>query len=143
MPITATPIDRHRPAERQFSSQQLAFWGSLMRRFAVLIASAAVNVATIPAVAAECTSIKGTDASCARWATVPANATDKEKSCRAYAASFYESVMLRQAAAHRLDGARVLAAIDSVINAFNDLLATKCGVERHCCPAMAMHEVRR
>ena len=35
--------------------------------------------------------------------------------------------MLRQAAANRVDGARVLAAIDSVINAFNDLLATKCG----------------
>jgi hypothetical protein len=101
-----------------------------MRRFAVLIASAAVNATTIPAVAAECTSIKGIDPSCARWATVqsqPANAADKEKSCRAYAASFHESVMLRRAAAHRVDGARVLAAIDSVINAFNDLLATKCG----------------
>jgi hypothetical protein len=130
MPITVTPTHRHRPAERQFSSQQLAFWSSLMRRFAVLIASAAVNVATIPAVAAECTSIKGFDASCARWATVqsqPANNADKEKSCRAYAASFYETVMLRQAAAHRVDGARVMAAIDSVIIAFNDLLATECG----------------
>jgi hypothetical protein len=102
-----------------------------MRRIAVLIASAAINASTIPALAAECTSNKGIDASCARWATVqsqPANAVaDKEKSCRAYAASFYESVTLRQAAANRVDGARVLAAIDSVINAFNDLLATKCG----------------
>ena len=101
-----------------------------MRRIAVFIASAAINATTIPAVAAECTSNKGVDASCARSAMVqsqPANAADKEKSCRAYAASFYESVMLRQAAAHRVDGARVLAAIDSVINAFSDLLATKCG----------------
>ena len=101
-----------------------------MRKFAVLIASAAINATTFPAVAAECTSDKGIDASCARWATVqsqPVNAADKEKSCRAYAASFYESVMLRQAAARRVDGAQVLAAIDSVINAFNDLLATKCG----------------
>jgi hypothetical protein len=35
--------------------------------------------------------------------------------------------MLRQAAADRVDGARVLTALDSVINAFNDLFATKCG----------------
>ena len=33
--------------------------------------------------------------------------TKAGKSCRAYAASFYESVMLRQAAAHRVDGAGV------------------------------------
>jgi hypothetical protein len=30
-------------------------------------------------------------------------------------------------AAQRVDGAQVLAALDSVINAVNDLLATKCG----------------
>jgi hypothetical protein len=101
-----------------------------MRRIAVLIASAAISASTIPAVAAECTSNKDIDASCTRWATVqsqPANAAEKEKSCRAYAASFYQSVMLRQVATQRVDGARVLAALDSVINAFNDLLATKCG----------------
>ena len=101
-----------------------------MRRIAVLIASAAINASTIPAVAAEFTSNKDIDASRARRATVhsqPANAADNEKTCRAYAASFYESVMLRQAAAGRGDGAWVLTALDSVINAFNDLLATKCG----------------
>jgi hypothetical protein len=76
-------------------------------------------------VAAECI-----DDSCARSAAVrsqPASVADKEKSCRGYAASFYESVMLRHVAAQRVDGAQVLAALDSVINAFNDLLATKCG----------------
>jgi len=98
-----------------------------MRRIAVLIASAAINASTIPAVAAEHTSNKDIDA--ARAVTVqsrPVNAADNEKTCRAYAASFYESVVLRQAAAGRVDGERVLAALDSVINAFNDLLATKC-----------------
>jgi hypothetical protein len=98
-----------------------------MRRIAVLIASVAINASTIPAIAAQCTSA---DAFCGRWPTVqsqPTNADDKDKSCRAYAASFYESVILRQVAANRVDGARVLAALDSVINAFNDLLATKCG----------------
>jgi hypothetical protein len=99
-----------------------------MRRIAVLIASAAINASTIPAVAAEFTSNNAIDASRARSATVQtASAADKEKTCRAYAASFYESVMMRQAAASRVDGARVLAVLDTVINAFNDLFATKCG----------------
>ena len=101
-----------------------------MRRIAVLIASAAINASTIPAVASECTSIKDIDASRSRWEQLrsqPAKAANKEMTCRAYAASFYESAMLRQAAASRVDGERVLAALDSVINAFNDLLATKCG----------------
>jgi hypothetical protein len=101
-----------------------------MKRIAILIASAAINASTIPAVAAECTSIKHVGTSCARLATVNSkqvDAADNEKICRAYAASFYESVMLRQASASRVDGASALAALDSVINAFNDLLATKCG----------------
>ena len=101
-----------------------------MRRIIIFIASAAINASTIPVVAADYTSNKYIDASRTRLATVhsqPANATDNEKICRAYAASFYESVMLRQASASRVDGAPVLAALDSVINAFNDLLAKKCG----------------
>ena len=103
-----------------------------MREIAVLIAFVAINASTSPALAADCTSNKDIDASCARSATAQsqapnANAADKEKVCRAYAASFYQSVMLRQDAAKRVDGARVLVALDSVIDAFNDLLATKCG----------------
>jgi hypothetical protein len=65
-----------------------------------------------------------------RWATLrsqQANAADNEKTCRAYAASFYESVTLRQAAARCVDRERKLAVVDSEINTFNDLLATKCG----------------
>jgi hypothetical protein len=101
-----------------------------MRRITVLIASALINASTIPGLAAESTSNKDVNPVLAVSATVhgkPANATDNEKTCRAYAASFDESVMRRQAAAGRIDGARVLTALDSVINAFNDLLATKCG----------------
>jgi len=98
-----------------------------MRRIAVLIASLAINAFTIPAVAAECTS-KSIDASCAgSAAAVDGKPADKEIACRAYAASFYQSVMLRQVAASRADGARVLVALDFVVNAFNDLLATRCG----------------
>ena len=101
-----------------------------MRRITVLIASALINASTIPALAAESTLNKDVNPARAVSATLhskPANAADNEKTCRAYAASFYESVMLRQAAAGRVDGARVLTALDSVINAFKDLLATKCG----------------
>ena len=101
-----------------------------MRRITVLIASALIHASTIPGPAAESTSNKDVNPALAVSATVhgkAANAADNEKTCRAYAASFYESVTLRQAAAKCLDGARFLAALDSEINAFNDLLATKCG----------------
>jgi hypothetical protein len=101
-----------------------------MMRIIVLMASAAINASAIPTVASTCTSNKDVDASRTRWATLrsqPAKAADNEKNCRAYAASFYESVTLRQAAARCVDGERILAVLDSEINAFNDLLATRCG----------------
>ena|SRR5437016_4193913 len=101
-----------------------------MRRITVLIASALINASTIPGLAAESTSNKDVDPALPVSAILhgkPANAADNEKTCRAHAASFHESMMLRQAAAGRVDGARVLTALDFVINAFNDLLATKCG----------------
>ena len=101
-----------------------------MRRITVLVASVLINASTIPGLAAEPTSNKDVDPTLPVSATLhgkPANAADSEKTCRAYAASFHESVMRRQAAAGRVDGARVLTALDFVINAFSDLLATKCG----------------
>ena len=101
-----------------------------MRRIALLFASAVINVSTIPAVASECMSTRDLDASRARWATLlsqPANVVDQEKTCRAYATSFYEFVTLRQAAARCADSERNLALLDSEINAFNDLISTKCG----------------
>jgi hypothetical protein len=98
-----------------------------MRRIIVLIVSAAINASTIPAVAANSTSIDATRTSSATVRSQPANAADDEKACRAYAASFYESVTLRQAAARYAHGDRTLALLDTVINAFSDLLATTCG----------------
>jgi hypothetical protein len=101
-----------------------------MRRIIVLVASAAINASTVSAVAAECTLNNDIDTAPTRFATVhsqPTNAADNDKACRAYAASFYESVMLRQAAARYAGGERTLALLDSVVTAFNDLLATKCG----------------
>ena len=101
-----------------------------MRKITVLIASALINASTIPVLAAEPTLNKDGYPAREVSATVhgkPANAADNEKTCRAYAASFYESVTLRQAAAGCVDRERNLAALDSEIKAFNDLLATKCG----------------
>jgi hypothetical protein len=104
-----------------------------MTRFAALFASAVISVSTIPALASECASTKDIDASSARWTAVRAQlakAADNETNCRAYAASFYESVTLRHAAAlcaRSADQARNLVVLDSEIDAFNNLLATKCG----------------
>jgi hypothetical protein len=101
-----------------------------MKRITVLIASALINASTLPGFAWESTLNKDVNAARAVSATVlskPANAADNEKTCRAYATSFYKSVMLPQAAADRVDGAWLLTALDSVINASNDLFATKCG----------------
>ncbi|WFU21775.1 hypothetical protein QA649_27165 [Bradyrhizobium sp. CB1717] len=100
-----------------------------MRRITVLIASALINASTIPGLAADSTLNKDVNVARAVSATVsskPANAADNEKACRAYAASFYKSAMLRQAAAGRVDGAWVLIALESVIEAFKHLSATKC-----------------
>jgi len=102
-----------------------------MRRILILFAFAAINASAIPAVAAECTSAKEIDASRSRWELVrsqPAKAADNERACRAYAASFFESVTLRQVAATcAADDRRNLALLDTEIDAFNDLLATRCG----------------
>jgi hypothetical protein len=101
-----------------------------MKRITVLIASALINASTIPGLAAESMSNENADPAPPVSAALhgkSANAADNERTCRAYAASFHESMMLRQAAAGRVDGARVLTALDFVISAFNDLLATKCG----------------
>jgi len=101
-----------------------------MRRRLILVALAAINVSTVPAAGVECTSIKDIDASRSRWELLrsqAAKAADREKICSAYAESFYESVTLRQAVANCAAGGRNLTVLDSEINAFNDLLATKCG----------------
>src|SRR5271157_4941850 len=101
-----------------------------MRRITVVVASAVINASTIPSLAAECASNRDIDASRARWELLrsqPAKAADKELICRAYAASFYESVTLRTTATRCAGGERNPAVLDAEIDAFKDLLATKCG----------------
>ncbi|WP_342732911.1 hypothetical protein [Bradyrhizobium sp. B117] len=99
-----------------------------MRRITVLIASALINASTIPGLAAP---TLNKDVFVARGVSAsvhskPDNAADSEKTCRAYAASYYESAVLRQIAAGRADGALVLTAVQSVIKAFKDVFGTKC-----------------
>ena len=100
-----------------------------MIRFAILLVSATINASTVPAAASQCASPTAIAAIRTHWAAVRSQlskATDHEAACRAYAASFYESVTTRQAVASCTGGADI-SALDSEINAFNELLATRCG----------------
>jgi hypothetical protein len=101
----------------------------MMIRLAILLTSATINASTVPAAASQCASPPAIAAIRTHWAAVRSQlskATDNEAVCRAYAASFYESVTTRQAAVGCTSGADI-SSLDSEINAFNDLLATKCG----------------
>lgn len=100
----------------------------MMTRLAILLASAVLNASTLPAAASQCAVPSTIAAIRTHWAAVRSqfsNVVDRETACRAYATSFYESVTTRQAAAGCPGGADVRA-LDLEINAFNDLLATKC-----------------
>ena len=101
----------------------------MMIRLAILLTSATINASTVPAAASQCASPPAIAAIRTHWAAVRSQlskATDNEAVCRAYAASFYESVTTRQAAVGCTGGPDI-SSLDSEINAFNDLLATKCG----------------
>jgi hypothetical protein len=106
----------------------------MMKRVTGLTVLALISVSTLSAVASECTSPDEIAASRSRWATVRSQsfkAADNEAKCRAYAASFYESVTLRQSAAKcpaDADHDRNLAVLDSEVETFNDLLAKRCGI---------------
>ncbi len=101
----------------------------MMIRLAILLTLATINASTVPAAASQCASPTAIAAIRTHWAAVRSQlnkATDQETACRAYAASFYKSVTTRQAAAGCTGNADITA-LDSVINGFNDLLATRCG----------------
>ena len=100
-----------------------------MSRLAILLTSATINASTVPAAAAQCASPTAITAIRTHWAAVRSQlskTTDNDAACRAYAASFYESVTTRHAAAG-CTGDADISALDADINAFNDLLATRCG----------------
>jgi hypothetical protein len=101
----------------------------MMIRLAILLVSATINASTVPAAASQCASPTTIAAIRTHWAAVRSQlskAADREAACRAYAASFYDSVTTRQTAAGCTGNADITA-LDSEINAFNELLATTCG----------------
>jgi hypothetical protein len=101
----------------------------MMIRLAILLTSATIIASAVPAAASPCTSPNAIAATRTHWAAVRrqfSKGTDPEAACRAYAASFYDLVTTRQAAAGCTRDADI-AALDSEINAFNELLATRCG----------------
>lgn len=125
--VQACRVTAQRPSSRCELFHTL--WSSLMRRRIVFTASAVINASVSAGLASECTSNKDIESSRTRWAMVrsePVGAAEIEKACRAYAASFYESVSLRQTIARCAGGKRHLDVLDSEINVLNDLLATKC-----------------
>jgi hypothetical protein len=98
----------------------------MMIRLAILLTSATISAS---AAAAQCISPTAIAAVRTHWAAVRSQlnkATDHEAACRAYAASFYQSVTTRQAATG-CTGDADITALDADINAFNDLLASRCG----------------
>ena len=100
-----------------------------MIRLAILLTSATINASVLPAAASQCASPTAIAAIRTHWAAVRGQldkAVDHEAACRAYAASFYESVTTRQAIAGCTGNADVTT-LDSEISEFNDLLATRCG----------------
>src|SRR5690348_15835208 len=100
----------------------------MMIRLAILLTSATINASAFPVAASQCASPIAIAATRTHWAAVRSQfnyASDHEATCRAYATSFYESVTTRQAAAG-CTGDADISALDTDINASNDLLATKC-----------------
>ena len=101
----------------------------MMIRFAILLMSTAIQAYTVPAAASLCAAPTAITATRTHWAALRSQldkAADHEAACRAYAASFYELVTMRQTVAS-CTGYGDVRALDSEIRAFNDLLATRCG----------------
>ena len=101
----------------------------MMIRLFILLTSATINASIVPAAALPCAASTAIAATRTHLTTIRSQldkATDHETACRAYAASFYELVTTRQMAAS-CTGYGDVSTLDTEINAFNDLLATKCG----------------
>jgi hypothetical protein len=103
-----------------------------MTRLATFLASLAIFAASIPALAAQCTSPREIAAFRTRRVVIRQqffNTTDHEMACRAFAAAFVELVMARRVAAtcvREVDRDSDINALDAEINAVNDLIAVKC-----------------
>jgi hypothetical protein len=79
-----------------------------------------------------CTQLSDLSTARVRWEAVRNSRIDpahNEENCRSYSTNFFEAVKARQAASFCRDGIdreRALELLDTEIDAFNDLIATRC-----------------
>jgi hypothetical protein len=79
-----------------------------------------------------CSQLPDLSAARLRWTAMRKSRVDpahNEENCRSYGTNFYEAVTMRQAASFcrdSIDRRRTLELLDAEIEAFNDLIATRC-----------------
>jgi len=107
---------------------------SMMMRIVLFAIVVLINPATAAAAdPSRCGQPSELTAARMRWAAARRTAIDavsNEKRCRSYGIHFYEAVAAREVAfmcRNRTDRQRTLDVLDSEIDAFNDLIATRCG----------------
>jgi hypothetical protein len=104
-----------------------------MLRLSILALALLIGLAiTARADTSGCTQVSNLSAAGLSWAALRKDRVDpayKEENCRSYATNFFEAVTARQAASFCtdvIDRHRLVELLDFEINAFNDLIATRC-----------------
>ena len=104
-----------------------------MLRIVIVVISLLIDPAiTAAADASACSQISNLSTARFRWAAVRKSRIDpahNQDSCRSYSTIFFEAVNARQAAANCsdvTDRQQTLELLDSEIDAFNELIASKC-----------------
>jgi hypothetical protein len=104
-----------------------------MMRTVILVISLLIDPAiTAAADTPACSQVSNLPSARIRWAAVRKSRIDpahNEESCRSYSTNFFEAVNARQAATYCsdvTDRQRTLELLDTEIDAFNELIASKC-----------------
>jgi hypothetical protein len=104
-----------------------------MLRLSILTPALLIGLAiTARAETSGCPQVSNLSAARLSWAALRKGRVDpayKEENCRSYATNFFEAVTARQAASFCtdvIDRQRVLELLDVEIDAFNNLIATRC-----------------
>jgi hypothetical protein len=104
-----------------------------MLRLSILALALLIGLAiTARADTSGCTQVSNLSAARLSWAALRkdrVNPAHKEENCRSYATNFFEAVTARQAASFCtdvIDRHRLVELLDFEIDAFNDLIATRC-----------------
>jgi hypothetical protein len=104
-----------------------------MLRLSILALALLIDLAiTARADTSSCAQVSNLSAAHLSWAALLKDHVDpahSDESCRSYATNFFEAVTARQAASFCKDGIdrqRLVELLDFEIDAFNDLIATRC-----------------